>query len=354
MKAIRDLNIEFINPLPSPEEMCAELPPDERTVELVANSREVVQNIILGRDPRFLVVIGPCSIHDLSVCDEYAKRLVKLHRELSDRLFIVMRVYFEKPRTSVGWKGLIMDPHLDGTHDIPAGLRLARRCLLDVASLGLPTATELLDPITPQYIADLITWSAIGARTSESQVHRQMASGLSMPLGFKNATPGTLGPAVNGIKAAGSSHTFLSVNMHGSVSYVCTRGNPHCHLILRGGDNGPNYAPEKVAEAEAALAKQKVNGAIMIDASHANCGKDPARQPEVFREVVRQRAAGNRNVIGGMVESNLVDGAQSFPRPKDQLVYGQSITDPCIGWETTEKLLRDAHAALPDCAVKPA
>jgi 3-deoxy-7-phosphoheptulonate synthase len=346
MKAVRDLNIEFIHPLPTPAELAAELPPDEKTVDLVASSRETVQNIIHGRDPRFLVVIGPCSIHDLRSCDEYAARLMKLHQELSDRLFIVMRVYFEKPRTSVGWKGLIMDPHLDGSHDIPAGLRLARRCLLDVAGLGLPTATELLDPITPQYIADLITWSAIGARTSESQVHRQMASGLSMPLGFKNATPGTLGPAVNGIKAAGSSHTFLSVDLQGRVAYVCTKGNPHCHLILRGGDTGPNYAPEKVAEAEAALAKAGVNRAIMIDASHANCGKDPAKQPDVFREIVRQRLAGNTNVIGAMVESNLVDGAQSFPRPKDQLVYGQSITDPCIGWDVTERMLRETHAAF--------
>jgi 3-deoxy-7-phosphoheptulonate synthase len=353
MKPLRDLHIEFINPLPSPADLCAELPPDEAAAALVAESRVTIQNIIQGKDPRFLVVIGPCSIHHLGSCDEYAQRLARLHRELSDRLFIVMRVYFEKPRTSVGWKGLIMDPHLDGSHDIPAGLRLARRCLLDVAALGLPAATELLDPITPQYIADLIAWSAIGARTSESQVHRQMASGLSMPLGFKNATPGTLGPAVNGIKAAASSHTFLSVNWQGQVSYVCTRGNPHCHLILRGGDSGPNYAPDKVAEAEAALRAQGLNPAVMIDASHANCGKDASLQPEVFREVVRQRAAGDRHVIGGMVESNLVAGAQKFPQPLSALTYGQSITDPCIGWETTEALLRETHAALPGCAAGP-
>jgi 3-deoxy-7-phosphoheptulonate synthase len=257
-----------------------------------------------------------------------------------------MRVYFEKPRTTVGWKGLIMDPDLDGTCHIPDGLRLARRILRDVIDLGLPTATELLDPITPQYIADLISWSAIGARTTESQTHRQMASGLSMPLGFKNGTFGHIAPAINAIKTAMQPQTFLGVNEDGVASAVTTSGNPDCHIILRGGENGPNFGADNVMETLDGLEAAQLNPAIMIDASHGNCAKDHRRMPDVFREIVRQRAAGQKAIIGAMLESNLVGGNQKFPQPLDQLVHGQSITDACIDWETTEKLLRETHATL--------
>ena len=258
-----------------------------------------------------------------------------------------MRVYFEKPRTTVGWKGLIMDPNLDGTNDIPAGLRMARRFLNQVVDLGVPTATELLDPITPQYIADLIAWSAIGARTSESQTHRQMASGLSMPLGFKNATPGTLIPAINGIKAAMQPQTFLGVSQDGVASAVTTRGNPSCHIILRGGDQGPNYDAASIAETEAVLNKHGLPASIMVDASHANCNKDHTKMPGVFRDIVGQRVAGTTSIIGAMLESNLIAGNQSLGSgDRDSLTYGQSITDKCIDWQTTEELVRWAHGKL--------
>ncbi|MFO1528444.1 MAG: 3-deoxy-7-phosphoheptulonate synthase [Kiritimatiellia bacterium] len=345
MQKVTDLNVAATVPLPSPECMAREIAPDEADRAFVAAARREIHQIIFTEEPRFLLVIGPCSIHDVEAGREYAERLARLAREVADRIFVVMRVYFEKPRTTIGWKGLIMDPHLDGSHHIEHGLRTARRFLLDVVKLGLPTATELLDPITPQYIADLICWSAIGARTSESQTHRQMASGLSMPLGFKNATPGTLEPAINAIKAARSPQTFLGVDARGVAAAVTTSGNPNCHIILRGGDTGPNYSEEHVEKTRALLAKNGFLQAIMIDASHGNCGKDYRRQPEVFAEIVRQ-AAGNPAVIGAMVESNLVEGRQAFPQPLDKLVRGQSITDPCIGWETTERIVREAHAAL--------
>ena len=257
-----------------------------------------------------------------------------------------MRVYFEKPRTTVGWKGLIMDPELDGSDNIPGGLRLARTFLRDVIDLGIPTATELLDPITPQYISDLICWSAIGARTTESQTHRQMASGLSMPLGFKNATNGSLVPAFNAIKAATSPQTFLGISAEGIASAVSTSGNPYCHIILRGGEDGPNFSAEHVAEAAGQLEAKGLLPAIMVDASHDNSGKDHANQPGVFEDIVAQRAAGNGHIIGSMVESNLVEGAQKFPQPVGNLTYGQSITDKCIDWDTTERLLKDAAANL--------
>jgi 3-deoxy-7-phosphoheptulonate synthase len=292
------------------------------------------------------VVVGPCSIHDLKSGKEYAERLAALSRELSDKLFIVMRVYFEKPRTTVGWKGLIMDPHLDGTNDIPTGLRLARTFLRDVLELGLPTSTEMLDPITPQYIADLTCWSAIGARTTESQTHRQMASGLSMPVGFKNATSGSVIAAINGIKAAMQPQTFLGINDEGRASVVTTTGNAASHLILRGGDDGPNHDEASVNKALAALQKNGLPAVVMIDASHQNCGKDCRKMPDTFREIVRQRAAGNTGIIGVMLESHLVAGAQAMAESLDALVYGQSITDQCIDWATTETLLREASAQL--------
>jgi 3-deoxy-7-phosphoheptulonate synthase len=259
---------------------------------------------------------------------------------------IVMRVYFEKPRTTVGWKGLIMDPHLDGSHDIAAGLRTARSFLREVLDLGLPTATELLDPITPQYIADLICWSAIGARTTESQTHRQMASGLSMPLGFKNGTDGTLKAALNAIQAAAQPQTFLGINLDGAASAVRTRGNPGCHVVLRGGAKGPNYSPAHIAETEGQLAKAGLLPSILVDCSHDNSAKKPELQPEVMRALLAQITAGNRSIMGAMIESNLEAGNQPFPQPKDQLRYGVSITDGCIDWPTTEALIREIHATL--------
>lgn len=346
MSATADLHIASNTPLPAPAALIAEQPPSPTQLAFVEASRASIRAILKGRDPRFLVVCGPCSIHDPEAGLEYAARLAGLARELSDRLFLVMRVYFEKPRTTVGWKGLIMDPHLDGSCDLPAGLRLARRLLGEVLDLGLPTATELLDPITPQYIADLVCWSAIGARTTESQTHRQMASGLSMPLGFKNGTYGHIAPALNAIKAALQPQTFLGVSADGVASAVRTRGNPDCHLILRGGEGGPNYGADDVAETRAALAEAGLPPAIVIDASHGNCAKDHRRMPAVFREIVRQRAAGETAVVGAMLESNLVGGSQKFPAPLTSLVRGQSITDACMGWEETEAALREAWQAL--------
>jgi len=346
MSATADLHIASNTPLPAPAALIAEQPPTQGQLNFVEGSRDAIRAILNGRDRRFLVVCGPCSIHDPEAGLEYAARLAALARELSDRLFLVMRVYFEKPRTTVGWKGLIMDPHLDGSCDLPAGLRLARRLLGEVLDLGLPTATELLDPITPQYIADLVCWSAIGARTTESQTHRQMASGLSMPLGFKNGTYGHIAPALNAIKAPMQPQTFLGVSADGVASAVRTRGNPDCHLILRGGEGGPNYGADDVAETRIALAEAGLPPAIVIDASHGNCAKDHRRMPAVFREIVRQRAAGETAIVGAMLESNLVGGNQKFPAPLDSLVRGQSVTDACMDWDSTEQALREAWQTL--------
>lgn len=346
MQQVTDLNIEHNIALPSPIELIEQFPRSEAQANTIASARQTIRNILNKQDPRFLVIVGPCSIHDPKAGLEYAEKLTALAAQLEEKLFIVMRVYFEKPRTTVGWKGLIMDPDLDGTADIPEGLKTARRFLRDVLDLGMPTATELLDPITPQYIADLIAWSAIGARTTESQTHRQMASGLSMPLGFKNCTPGTIQPAINAIKAAIAPQTFLGVNQQGVASAVTTKGNPDCHLILRGGDNGPNYHPQAVNTTIAALESANLPHSIMIDASHANCDKDHQKMPAVFREIVAQRQAGNSSVVAAMLESNLVAGNQAFPQPLENLNYGQSITDQCIDWATTEQLLTEAASRL--------
>ncbi len=339
MQKVTDINVVENTPLPAPTTLRKELPATSSQADFVAASRREIQNILFGDDPRFLVIVGPCSIHDVKAGREYAERLVRLAAAVKDRALLVMRVYFEKPRTTVGWKGLIMDPHLDSTNDIPTGLRLGRSFLREVIDLGLPTATELLDPITPQYIADLVSWAAIGARTTESQTHRQMASGLSMPLGFKNTTSGDVQAAVNAIKAAMQPQTFLGINEEGVASAVNTRGNPSCHVILRGGEDGPNCSPEHVAKTEAVLRKNGLEAAIMIDASHANCAKDHAKMPAVFEDIIRQRKAGVKSIIGAMLESNLVAGNQAFPAPLEELTYGQSITDKCIDWETTVRLL---------------
>jgi 3-deoxy-7-phosphoheptulonate synthase len=343
---VTDLHVASNVTLPAPQELLSQLARTEKDARFVQESRAQIKDSLFAPDGRFLVIAGPCSIHDIQAGREYAERFAALAEKVKERMLLVMRVYFEKPRTTVGWKGLIMDPHLDGSNDIAHGLHMARQFLLDVIRMGVPTATELLDPITPQYIADLITWSAIGARTTESQTHRQMASGLSMPIGFKNGTMGNLEPAINAIKAATQTQTFIGVGMDGRASAVTTSGNPDCHIILRGGEKGPNFDTASVAETRALLEKHRLPASIMIDASHGNCGKDHLRMPTVFEEIVRERAAGDRSVVGAMLESNLVGGSQTFPRPLSELVYGQSITDACIDWATTEELVLRAAEVL--------
>lgn len=346
MQKTSDINVVETRALPSPAALLAELPKNESQAEFIARAREDIHRLIFTDDKRFLLIVGPCSIHDLDAGRDYARRLAALSREVGSRVMVVMRVYFEKPRTTVGWKGLVMDPHLDGSHDIAAGLRLARTFLRDVLDLGLPTATELLDPITPQYIADLVCWSAIGARTAESQTHRQMASGLSMPLGFKNGTDGSITTAINAIKAAAQPHTFLGINLDGSASAIVTRGNPNCHVVLRGGTPGPNYSPAHITQTEQLLAKAGLPKSILVDCSHDNSAKQPERQPDVMRALLEQIAAGNTSIMGAMIESNLGAGSQTFPQPLEKLRYGVSITDACIDWPTTEALVREIHAAL--------
>ena len=346
MQKTSDINVVETRALPSPSELLRELPKSERQAEFIAKARQDINRLIFTDDKRFLLIVGPCSIHDLVAGADYARKLSQLAQEVQDRVLIVMRVYFEKPRTTVGWKGLIMDPRLDGSHDIATGLRTARTFLREVLDLGLPTATELLDPITPQYIADLICWSAIGARTAESQTHRQMASGLSMPLGFKNGTDGSIQTGINAIKAGGQPHTFLGINLDGAASAIVTRGNPNCHLVLRGGSTGPNYGASHIGQTEQLLAKANLPKSILVDCSHDNSSKQPERQPEVMRDLLAQIAAGNTSIMGAMIESNLSAGNQVFPQPKEKLRYGVSITDGCIDWSTTEALVRELHAAL--------
>lgn len=335
MKPVSDIHVSSNVALSSPVELLSRLPITDSGANFIVQSRSEIREVIFGNDPRLLVVAGPCSIHDTRAGFEYAERFATLADQVKDRMLLVMRVYFEKPRTTVGWKGLIMDPHLDGSNRIEEGLQMARQFLLDVIHLGIPTATELLDPITPQYISDLICWSAIGARTTESQTHRQMASGLSMPLGFKNGTLGNLEPAINAIKAATAPQTFLGVGMDGRASAVTTTGNPDCHIILRGGESGPNYDEHSVTETRELLLKHDLRPAIMIDASHGNCRKNHELMPGVFNDILRQREAGDSTIIGAMLESHLVAGAQKFTQALDRLCYGQSITDACIDWDTT-------------------
>jgi 3-deoxy-7-phosphoheptulonate synthase len=307
-------------------------------------AREEIQRSIEGRSRRVLAIVGPCSIHDPGAALEYAEKLLRLRERVASELVIIMRVYFEKPRTTVGWKGLINDPHLDGTYDIPTGIRRARQLLRDIAELGLPAATEMLDPIIPQYIADLVSWSAIGARTTESQTHREMASGLSMPVGFKNGTDGSLGVAINAMIAASRPHSFLGIDGEGRVGVVRTAGNPHTHLVLRGGSRGPNYDAEAVTRAVEGLTKAGVSPQVLIDASHDNSGKNAERQPDVLRNVGDQLRRGSQNVLGVMLESHLVAGRQDL-KDKASLVYGQSITDACIDFATTERTLSELAEA---------
>jgi 3-deoxy-7-phosphoheptulonate synthase len=345
MRQTNNLHVVDTIPLVTPTELKQELPISERVAEMVAATREAIRAILQDEDRRLLTVVGPCSIHDVDAARDYAEHLLKIRDELRDRLLIVMRVYFEKPRTTTGWKGLINDPHLDDSYDVAMGIRLARKLLLDLAEAGLPAATEMLDPITPQYLAELVTWTGIGARTSESQTHREMASGLSMPVGFKNSTDGSIAPAVNAINAALHPHRFLGIDGQGQVSVVSTTGNPDCHLVLRGGSNAPNYDAESVAIAAKVLKQSNLCTRIMIDCSHGNTQKDFNRQPLVLSDVATQIRAGSPPLMGVMIESNLVAGKQAFPAPRQQLVYGQSITDPCVDFPTTIAMLRELAEA---------
>jgi 3-deoxy-7-phosphoheptulonate synthase len=340
-----DLRIRQLKPLIPPAILLDELPITEPVSTLVARTRQAIADVLHGRSDRILVVVGPCSIHDPEAGLEYARRLSAVARELSDDLLVVMRVYFEKPRTTVGWKGLINDPHLDGSFAINEGLRLARNLLLRVNGLGLPAGTEFLDPITPQFLADLVSWGAIGARTSESQVHRELASGLSMPVGFKNGTDGSVQVAIDAVCSAAHPHQFLSVTKQGVAAIVATNGNPDCHVILRGGKSGPNFAAREVHHAAGELAGAGLDGRLMVDCSHANCGKDSSRQPAVLRDVAQQIAGGSAEIFGVMFESFLVGGRQNAGT-NVPLVYGQSITDPCLDWESTEPLLKELAAAV--------
>ena len=346
-----DVNIRQLDPIPAPRYFIKELPLTDAMRDLVLDSRSQIRDVLHGRDDRLLAIVGPCSIHDPKAAHEYATRLAALNRELGDRLLIVMRVYFEKPRTTIGWKGLINDPDLNGRFDIRKGMWLARKVLTDVLSLGLPTATEWLDPITPQYLCDLVSWGAIGARNTESQVHRELASGMSMPIGFKNATDGSIKPAADSCFSSANEHHFLSINLDGQVISAETKGNPDCHLVLRGSSSGPNYDPVSVARALDDLKASKAAGpsdhGLIIDAAHGNCGKDEVVEAQVIEDIASRVAAGERGILGIMMESFLVAGHQA-PAPLDQLVYGQSVTDACVPWDRTEEVLRalaDAVAA---------
>ncbi|WP_145542025.1 3-deoxy-7-phosphoheptulonate synthase AroG [Yersinia alsatica] len=339
-----DLRINEIKELLPPVALLEKFPASNHAAETVAKTRTAIHNILRAQDDRLLVVIGPCSIHDTQAAKEYAARLLTLREELQGELEVVMRVYFEKPRTTVGWKGLINDPHMDGSYDINDGLRIARKMLLDINDSGLPAAGEFLDMITPQYLADLMSWGAIGARTTESQVHRELASGLSCPVGFKNGTDGTIKVAIDAINAASAPHCFLSVTKWGHSAIVNTAGNDDCHIILRGGKE-PNYSSAHVAEVKAGLSKAGLEPQIMIDFSHANSSKQFKKQMEVGTDVCRQIAQGEKSIMGVMIESHLVEGNQNL-ESGEPLTYGKSVTDACIGWEDTEVLLRQLSNAV--------
>ncbi|MEF8722159.1 3-deoxy-7-phosphoheptulonate synthase [Candidatus Accumulibacter phosphatis] len=343
---IDNINVSAFDAMPSPEEIHARLPLSPAAAGLVMNGREVLRNILDRRDRRLFVVVGPCSIHDPIAGLDYARRLKALADEVSDSLYLVMRVYFEKPRTTTGWKGYINDPDMDDSFRVDQGMQKAREFLLELAEMGLPAGTEALDPISPQYLGDLIAWTAIGARTTESQTHREISSGLSTPVGFKNGTNGDVAIAINAILSASRPHSFLGINGQGRTSIVRTRGNRYGHLVLRGGDGRPNYDTVSVQMAEQALLKAGLPSNIVIDCSHANSYKKPELQPLVMADVVNQVRLGNQSLVGVMVESNLIAGNQSIPEDLSQLKYGCSVTDACVDWESTEKMIRDAARLL--------
>jgi 3-deoxy-7-phosphoheptulonate synthase len=345
MKPTDDLNIRGYFNIMEPQILKQELPVSNKANATIVFGRESVQKILLKKDPRLLLVAGPCSIHDEKAAFDYADRLRSLADKVKDAMFVVMRVYFEKPRTTVGWKGLINDPNLDDTCDIEMGLRKARKILLEINEKGMPAGTEMLETITPQYVADLVSWAAIGARTTESQTHREMASGLSMSVGFKNGTDGNLDTAINAMVAARTPQTFLGIDQHGHCSIVRTNGNPWVHIVLRGGKR-PNYDPVCLDEAQQSLKQKNLPEAIMVDCSHANSGKKFQRQEIAWKNLMDQRIAGNDSLIGFMLESNLFEGSQKFAGDKSSLAYGVSITDECISWETTERLVLSASEQL--------
>jgi 3-deoxy-7-phosphoheptulonate synthase len=341
-----DLHVVETRPLVRPSLLHGELPITPTASNTVQQARRRIQAILGGQDQRLLVIVGPCSVHDVAAAREYAAAIAPVQQRHSEQLELVMRVYFEKPRTTVGWKGLINDPHLDGSYDINTGLRIARELLLHVAEMGLPAATELLDPIVPQYIADLISWTAIGARTTESQTHREMASGLSMPIGFKNGTDGSVATAIHAMQAAARPHHFLGINQEGMAAIVSTTGNPDGHLVLRGGKQGSNYHREAIAAAARSLAADQLPARVMVDCSHGNSNKDYRRQGEVLSQVADQVRGGCQHLMGVMLESHLVAGNQSIPLDLGQLTYGQSVTDACIDLATTEAVLEQLADAV--------
>ena len=338
---IDNINVDSTEVLITPDQLKAEQPITEASLATVRESRQVIRDILDGKDKRVFVIVGPCSIHDTNAAMDYAKRLLKLAEELKDTLYLVMRVYFEKPRTTVGWKGLINDPYLNDSFKIQDGLSIGRKLLLDITNMGMPTSTEALDPISPQYLQDLVSWSAIGARTTESQTHREMSSGLSCAVGFKNGTDGGLDVATNALKSASQPHRFLGINEEGQVAVIRTKGNPYSHIVLRGGSKGPNYDSVNVAICEQELSKNKLQANIMIDCSHANSNKDHNLQPLVMDNVANQIVEGNQSIVGLMVESNINAGNQSLKADLKAMEYGVSVTDACIDWATTEQSLRE-------------
>jgi 3-deoxy-7-phosphoheptulonate synthase len=346
MQQTENLNVAAVDLMPSPDDVKGRVPLTERAAQTVIGGRRTLEAILDGRDPRLFAVVGPCSIHDPVAGLDYARRLRSLADEVAETLVLVMRVYFEKPRTSIGWKGFINDPYMDDSFRIDEGMEKARRFLLDVNEAGLPAGTEALDPIAPQYYGDLVAWTAIGARTSESQTHREMSSGLSTPVGFKNGTDGDVEAAVNAILSAARPHSFLGVNGQGKSAIIRTRGNPYGHLVLRGGGGRPNFDTVSISLAEGALAKAGLRQNIVVDCSHANSWKRPEMQPLVMRDVVHQIREGNRSIVGLMVESFIEAGNQPIPEDLAKLRYGCSVTDACIGWDTTVQMLRGAHEIL--------
>ena len=346
MTELENINVEGLQVLMTPERLKGQWPASKAAQASVGRARQAVNAVLNRDDPRLLVVVGPCSIHDAQAAKDYGERLAALSHEVEDTLLLVMRAYFEKPRTTVGWKGLINDPYLDDSFRVADGLQIARRLLLELAELGLPLSTEALDPITPQYLQDLISWSAIGARTSESQTHREMASGLSSAVGFKNSTDGSLDAAINALGSVAEPHRFLGINPAGQVAVIKTRGNPNAHMVLRGGTNGTNYDRASISACEAAMRSAGLKPTIMVDCSHANSGKDPAAQPAVARDVLSQVGEGNGSIVGIMLESHIHSGSQRIPDNLDELRYGVSVTDGCIDWPTTEALLREAADTL--------
>ena len=343
MNALNNINIERVSELASPEAIKAQFPVSESAADTVSAGRKAISDIMSGKDNRLLIILGPCSIHNYELAMDYAHKLKDLKEQLPQFL-LVMRVYFEKPRTTIGWKGLINDPHLDGSYDISEGLVIARKILLEIAELGIPSATEFLDPIVPQYISDIVSWAAIGARTTESQTHREMASGLSMPVGFKNGTDGSIDIALNAIESSFNPQNFLGINQKGKTCVFSTKGNPLGHLVLRGGGGKPNYQSEFIEKSIVKMDKRGIHPVIVVDCSHANSNKNHENQPLVLNDVISQIASGQDIIKGVMLESNINPGNQKMTEKPEDLKYGVSITDKCIDWDTTAEILKDAHS----------